>query len=64
MSRIDLQFVGTVTHALSVAPEEFRGLPVTRITGELTKLLSDIAPHVNFFPLDIELAADEVARAI
>ncbi len=59
--RLDFEFVGTTSKALSLDPTEFAGMRVPQITGEILKTLGEIAPGVNFFTDDVVLAAEQLA---
>lgn len=55
--RLDFTFVGTTNRALSLDPEEFKGVPIPKVEGEIARMLREIAPDVSFFSDDIALAA-------
>jgi hypothetical protein len=62
VSRIDFEFVGTTCKALSLDPTEFKGQTIPQIAGEVMKVLSEMAPDVNFFVDDVVLAAEQIAN--
>lgn len=54
-------FVGTTSASVDLDPEEYRGLPVPRITQEIKAVMSSIKPDVDFYEEDMVLAAHEIA---
>lgn len=63
MSRLDLEFHGTTSRALSLDPKEFSGKSLNKITAEILMVLSDINPGVNFFTEDVVEAAEAILEA-
>lgn len=53
-------FVGTRETALTLDPKEFQGLAPVKITEEITKLLREIDPNVDWYNADVELAAQDI----
>jgi len=63
MGRLSFSFVGTSEHPMSIDPAEYRGMKVPAITATLLNTLRSIAPGVDFFEQDVEMAAIAVAEA-
>lgn len=61
--RIDFEFMGTRSVALRLDPEEFRGMPVPKITGEILSMLRSLEPDVSFFNDDVQLAAEQLSAS-
>lgn len=61
--RLEFDFTGSSQHPISINPEEFRGLKAPEIAAGLLKMMRELAPGVDFFSFDMELAAGAVVEA-
>ncbi len=61
--RLEFDFTGSSSHALSVDPCEYRGLSLVLAERALLVALSEVAPGVSFFKDDVILAAAVVVEA-
>lgn len=57
-------FVGTTSKTVDLDPSEYVGMTVPQITADIMKTLRDIAPDVNFWDPEIEMAAIEIRREL
>lgn len=57
-------FVGTTSTTVDLDANEYVGMTVPQITADILKTLRDIAPEVDYWNPEIEMAAIQIRREL